>query len=743
LSGVESARQQYRIRHVWTFVLAAQLAATAGPDSTYATPALRAVVARAVTNNRRPPPALASYRAHIESELAALVRRSDGTQGTVEIEQVASEARWRRTGAYEQRIIGYRAQLAALAPSLVGLAEQAWTVPVLYGNRLNLLFGLDTTRGARRRDDTTVVVMHPLADDREAVYRYTGGDTVATLHVPGSPPIPLVRVHVEPRPRLPMRTVVFRGDLFLDATRNQLVRLRGAFVLVGGHPSLGRRLRAAVLQAMFVVDLTNAQIDGDYWLPAEQRIEGEAASPFAGTSRIVVRVVSHYSQYVINDTLVAPVPGDTLVPQAHALTYAPSDSVSAYGAWTLPLGSATTTVKTGEYDDLAPDAWRPTGPPRLDWRVDHFADFLHIDRVEGLYTGYGAALRFRDAAPGLVAHANVGYAWTERTVRGGAGVDWTRADGAFVVGMRAERVLDNTNDFRTSFAEGPTVEALVSQDDYDYVDRRRATGFVQRAWGQQHDVVARVEVGAADDQGEARRVLRPPIFPYFFIGDSVFRVNRGVLPGGYGRVMASIALHPEVDAGYATPGFGARLRDEWAGGDLAWNRVEARIIERQPVGPFTLLGRGDAGLVTGTVIPPQQLFELGFDEGLTSYNYKQFVGDRAALLQGEVQYALPLRALAQPLRLPGGLALPGPAPALAAGLQSGWTDIGTAAGYRALTLLGAPSSTPSHGWRSSIDVLLRFFGGAVGVGAARAVGDATGAVHGRNWTAFVALGAAF
>lgn len=727
-------------------MLAVQLSAVqrATSDSTYASPALRAVVAAAAARNRRPPPALQSYRAHIESELAALVHRSDGTQGTIEIEQVASDARWRRTGAYTQHVIGYRAQLAALSPSLVGLAEQAWTVPVLYGNRLNLLFGIDTTRPTRRRD-STIIVMHPLADDRDSIYRYTGGDTVATLHVPGphAEVIPLVRVHVEPRPHLRERTVIFRGDLFIDVTRDQLVRLRGTFAVVGGHASLGRRLRTAVLQTMFIVDLTDAEIDGAYWLPSEQRIEGVVATPLAGATRIVVRVTSHFSSYVLNDTTVAPLPGDTLVARPHALTLAPSDSLAGYSGWTLPLGAATTAVRAGEYDDLAPDAWRPTGPPRVDWRVDHFADFLHIDRVEGLYTGYGATLRFRDAAPGLVARANVGYAWTERTVRGGVGLDWTRADASLTAGVRAERILDNTNDFRAAFAEGPTIEALVSQDDYDYVDRRRATAFLQRAWGETHDVVARVEAGVGDDRGDVRRLLRPPVFPYFFIGDSTFRANRGVLAGGYGRVVTTVALHPEVDAGYATPGLGVRLRNEWAGGDLAWDRVEARVIERAPVGPFTLLGRGDAGLVTGTVIPAQQLFEIGFDEGLTSYNYKQFAGDRAALLQGEMQYALPVRALARPLPLPGGLVLPGPAPALAAGIQSGWTEIGTLAASRALTELNAPLSTGSHGWRSSIDLLLRAFGGAFGVGAARAVGYDAGAVHGRNWTAFVALGAAF
>jgi hypothetical protein len=729
---------------VWTFVLAAQLAVAgpeAGPDSTYATPALRAVVALAAEHNRRPPATLDGYRARIESELSALVRRADGTEGAIEIEQVASDARWRRSGAYEQRVIGYRAQLSTLTPSLVGLVGQAWTVPVLYGNRMSLLFGLDTTR-ARGQRDSGLVVVHPLAEDREAVYRYTGGDTVARLHVPGGGVIPVVRVHVEPRAHLGTRVGVFRGDLYLDGTRAQLVRMRGDFAVVGGRRGVGDRVRGAVMQALFVIDLTNAEIDGAYWLPSDQRIEAQVASPFAGTGRIVVRIVSHYSRYVVNDTVVGGVVADTLAPRPHTLAFAGADSVTAYGAWTLPLGAATTAVRAADYDDLAPDYWRPTGPPRLDWRVDRFSDFLRVDRVEGLYTGYGAALRFRDAAPGLVARANVGYAWTERTLRGAVGVDWTRRDAAVVLGMRVERVLDNTNDFRAPFADGPTLEALVVQDDYDYVDRRRATAFAERAWGATRDLVVRVEAGAGGDRGEARRVLRPPIFPWAFVGDSVFRVNRGVLAGGYGRVAGTVAFHPDVDAGYATPGLGARVRDEWAGGDLSWNRAEVRVIGRQPVGPFTLLARGDAGIVTGAVIPPQQLFELGFDEGLTSYNYKQFAGDRAALLQGEIQYALPIRALSRPVALPFGFYLPGPAPALAAGVQSGWTEIGTAAGQRALAGLDAPS-VPTHGLRSSVDLLVRAFGGAVGLGVARAVGDADGAVHGRNWTAFFTLGAAF
>ncbi len=762
---------------------------TTPPDSTYSTPALRAVIAAAAARNREVPRRLGGYQARVESELAVVNRQPNGTEGAVEIEQVASDVRWRRTGALEQHIIGYRARLAALSPSLLGFVDQSWLVPVLYGNRLSLFFGADTTAAGRQRAtrDSAIHIIHPLGRDRDAIYRFSGGDTVLTLRTPSGRRIPVVRVRVVPRADLHARTVIFRGDLFLDAQRNQLVRMRGEFAQVGGHRGILERLQGAVLRTLFVVDLTNAEVGGAYWLPVDQRIEGQIASPFGGDDRTILRVQSHFSQFALEDSAGAIVAladslardslprnalasdslrsdslarPDTLRALPHALSYAPSDSVTHYRDWTRPLGEATMSVRSDSYDDLAPDFWRRTGPPRLDPRVDRFADFLHVDRVEGLYTGFGAALRLRDVAPGVVVRGNAGYAWTERTVRGALDVDWTPADASARLGIRAERSLANTNDFRTAGAAGPTVEALVSQDNFDYVDRRRAYAFGEKTIGADRDALLQFDAGVGQDKGEARRLLRPAIFPWAFVGDSVFRPNRGVLPGGYARVTGTLVLHPAVDEGFATPGVGMRLHETWAGGDLSWNRAEASVIVREPAGPFTLLGRLDGGIVTGTVIPPQQLFELGFGEGLLAYDYKEFAGDRAGVLQAEIQYQLPIALLSRPLRLPGGLLLPGPTPALAVGVQNGWAEIGTAAGRLAVAALGnrvdpgsdrpllidghtVPVSGPTDGIRTSVNILLRMFGGALGVGIARAVGDAAGADHRHAWTTFVALGSSF
>ena len=152
---------------------------------------------------------------------------------------------------------------------------------------------------------------------------------------------------------------------------------------------------------------------------------------------------------------------------------------------------------------------------------------------------------------------------------------------------------------------------------------------------------------------------------------------------------------------------------------------------RETYGPFTTLARVDGGVVAGSVIPPQQMFEIGSVEGLLAYDYKQFGGDHAAIWRAEEMYSLPFWQA--PLRILG-FVLPGPAPSISLGFQSGWTETATAAGRLALIELGArvnpgtnevlrdslgiplPVSSPTNGLRTSINFLVRFFGGALGVG---------------------------
>ena len=197
-------------------LIALQTSPTSPPDSVYSSPYVRALVDRASSSNRRVPDSLQGYLARVESEMAFIARQPDGVEQTVTVEQTASVVRWRRTGAYEQRVIGYRSQSLGLTASPIGFFQQAWTVPVLYGNRIILLFGQPDSlrrRAVRRQRRDTIVAVHPFALDRDDLYRFSGGDTVVTID-PGGRTIPIVRVHVEPHgERLTRETTAFEGDI--------------------------------------------------------------------------------------------------------------------------------------------------------------------------------------------------------------------------------------------------------------------------------------------------------------------------------------------------------------------------------------------------------------------------------------------------------------------------------------------------------------------------------------------------
>ena len=359
-------------------------------------------------------------------------------------------------------------------------------------------------------------------------------------------------------------------------------------------------------------------------------------------------------------------------------------------------------------------------------RFQEPTDLFHYNRIEGAYTGVAGEVKLRDASPGVVARGNVGWAWAEQTVRGRVSLE--RQTGSWWPYVRAGRSLDVTNDFREPFDSGSTLGALFSVDDFDYVDRRSAMIGLTKYLNRRRDVRVRLEAGIGSDQYVAAQREHGPFTP----GDSGFRFNRGVDDGRYRIVSAKVEYHPDVNAAFVRPGIGATLQADAATGDLAWRRAELRLIARRMLGPFIYAARADAGVVVGDSIPPQQLFELGENQNLPGYGYKEFAGNQAAVIRGLVMYPLPLwRA---PIRL-GRFVLPSVGPTLSFGAQGGWAAATTDAARSAILRLGtvgdpvlgmpgsvsgAPVSRPTDGFKSSIDFRLRFLGGAVSVGAARA-----------------------
>jgi hypothetical protein len=708
---------------MFTLILCAQLAAATPVDSTYASPALRDLVARAAAENRLPPAALKAYKSRIETELSLLIRDTLGRERSAEIEQLATDASWTRGDRYDLHIVGYRSQNVGVPYSTLTLVR-AWTVPTLYGERLSL--GAYFSRS--RRNDTLIAV-HPFSSDRDKFYRFSGGDTVATLRA-ASRTISVVRIHVRPNLRGDTRVGAFDGEIDLDAERAQIVRMRGQLVVMSGVSTRRTAItqRIGVVAAAYV-EFVNAEINGAYWLPTFQRTEFQASFPLFGQARPVFRLVSTIGAITVTDT------GAVASPVASAprvnVTWAPSDSVSAFHTWRHDIGALSSSVHADDFDDVAPDAWRTNGPPRVDLLPSNMTRVLRFNRVEGLFTGLAPSIDFRTLVPGLSAGAFGGWAWAEHTARGGAFVSRRRANAIY--GIRAERSLASTNDFGPPLGDDPGFGALLgSVDNYDYVDRRSATLSLTRVMGSLERGLATAQFGIVNDRAERTRLL------HGLFGKDDFRSNRGAAEGTSFVTVADIELHPNVTGEFVQPGLGGRLHLESGRGDLDWTRAELELSVRKYVGQFSLGAQADGGLVAGANPPPQKLFELGGDESLPGYDYKAFAGDRAALFRTFASYRFGIWQ--RPRRFWRNYFIPGISPGFAASVQGGWSELSSLGAVRAASRLtngAVPIPQATDGVRATVGAGLTFFSDIFHVGVARPVDRAA------QWRVVAGFGTAF
>ena len=696
-------------------------------DSTYSTPALRRMVATAATANRIPPPNLRSYQSHIETELSLILRDTLGREHTAEVEQVATTARWNRGGRYDLHVVGYRSQSVGVPYSTLSIVR-AWTVPSLYGDRLSLGAYL-----ARSRTGDTLIAVHPFAPDRDNFYRFSGGDTVATLRV-GERRIPIARIRARPNFHGSTRLGAFDGEIDIDAERGQIIRMRGQFVI--GRE--GSSKRDALARAMGVVgvayiEFVNAEVDGKYWLPAFQRTEFQASFPLLGQTRPIFRLVSTIRDITVDDTTTVVSTDSAGVPRV-SVSWARDDSLNSYDRWQWSIGTQSSSVHSDDFEDMAPDAWRADGPPRLNVFPNATSKMIRFNRVEGLFTGVTPSLDFRSRAPGLAVGGWAGFAWRERTVRGGGSVSLGR--GRWTIGARAERSLSSTNDFALPLDDDPGFAALIgSIDNYDYVDRKQAMMSLTRIIGAVDVGLATIQVGVGDDRNERARLSQG-----LFFGATGFRPNRGSADGSYMLGTADFEFHPNVTGDFVQPGVGARLYSEAASGTLDWQRVELSLSARKYWGPISVAAHGDAGIVIGEHPPPQKLFELGGNELLPGYEYKQFAGDHAALFRSFASYRFPLWR--RPIHFWRNYLIPGLGPGLAVSAQGGWTELSSIGAREAVIQLGdgwsaAPVSQPTHGIRATIGAGVTLFSDIMHIGVARPVDRAA------PWKFVAGFGATF
>ncbi len=688
----------------------------AAPDSI-----LGEFIRAAAVINAQIPNRLRSYRASVETEMSLALLDSGARERTAQVEQIASEVRFRNPDRYDQRVTGYRSQAVGPMFSLMSIFG-GWTTPTLYGNHLQL--GVTSASASNRTINPRgpSFAVHPLAANRDAYYMYEGGDTAVTLFSTTGRRIPLARIRVTPRANAPGDAILFFGDMYLDADRKQIVRMRGRIVeLKDGKVTLKSGSRIPGVSGASFVELVNVEVNGEYWLPAYQRTEFQARVALFGEFRSIVRIVSRFYDIRANDSTWSWPEGPP--GSQHNLTFASSGEQQRFGDWKQPLGASSTDAYYAAFDDLAPDAWRTVGDAAFRFSPRTLGEVFRFNRIEGLFTGIAASHDFRNAAPGLSVRGSAGYAWAEKVPRGMLGIQ--RTLGRTTTGITAERALVHTNDFQPPLSYGATLSALLgSTDDYDYLDRRTAAAFVARSFGNQRNSSMRFEVGPGSDHAVSRNISQG----LYVASGQGFRENRAIREGSYVRSLASVEINPQVSGLFVDRGIGLSARYERADGTLDWQRLEVRTAARRELGPFQLYARGDAGTLLGTPAP-QVMFELGGDLGLSGYDYKEFAGDRAALVRAVLGYTLPV--LRAPIRLPSALILPGLSPGIAAGIHGGWTEISSPAAQQALLELGSrpdsvtglpvPLSRATGGMRASAEFLLTFFSGALAFGVTRPI----------------------
>jgi hypothetical protein len=707
-------------------------------DSTYSSAALRDLVARAAVSNHAPPPAFRGYRAHVETEMSLLMRDTLGRERAAQIEQVASSVKWTRGSDYGMHVLGYRAQ--TLGPSISSLSFlSGWTEPSLYGERILLGAQFITEkkesgrRGAESAQDV-IVAVHPFAADRDLYYRFSGGDTVTVLRSPGRS-IPIVRLRVAPHLSGATRFAAFRGEIDLDATREQIVRMRGEFVVLGKRPG-GKSIVEKIpgLVAVAYCEFVNAEIDQRYWLPAFQRTELQTSLAVLGRDRAVMRIVSKFTGYNVDDTSAAIVAPDDSSRIPRTTVWAPSDSISHFSKWDASLGAATMGVTAGDFDDLEPDAWKSTGATLVELIPTNWDNVVRYNRVEGLFTGAEVNVRMRSAFPGFSYGGSLGWAWTERTARGSAHASLVSGLNTYAMGV--ERSLASTNDWTPpGQAKSAGINgAFASFDDFDYVDRRTALATFSHIVGSVDRALITVRAGAGSDAPERARLTSGLVF------GGTFRPNRGSDAGSYALGEVDGELHPSASEEFVQPGFGSRVHYEIGHGQLSWQRVELGVTGREYWGPIAISLRFDGGAVTGSSIPPQVLFELGGSSALSGYEYKQFAGDRAMLFRSYASYTLPI--LRAPHRIWRTVFIPGIAPGFGLGFQGGWTEISSDAARASVLRLGMneagrPVSVATDAVRATFGFGATLFSGTFHLGVARPVD------RGGRWKLAIGFGPSF
>ncbi len=257
-------------------------------------------------------------------------------------------------------------------------------------------------------------------------------------------------------------------------------------------------------------------------------------------------------------------------------------------------------------------------------------------------------------------------AWWTGDIKYDAAAGWD--NGQTRVELLGGRYLSATNKFRTQF-DSYALGALLSRDNWDYVDRYRITArFIERLGGARGSRL-QVEAGWTEDEPLVRVLDTDPWVGYL-------RPNRGIYSGSYFRTLATLDINPDISGQFVRQGWGFQVQYDGGVGDLNYSRIQGRAVARKDFSRAYLVTVIQAGTTLGDSIPPQQLFEVGGAVGLPGYEYKQYAGNKGVL--GRVRLTIPIPLFTLGGALNKALSVPTSQPSISFGYQGAWTSISNA-----------------------------------------------------------------
>lgn len=722
------------------------LALQQAPDSLCGSPALCRLVAQAAAVNAIPG-RLATYSARVELEASVISVKDEVVDGPTAVQQVATDVHWERNGPFSQRAIGTRSRFSAVPLSGMRYLLIGWIVPLTYGDRFPVFgkqSGGDVSLAAPTDiDPDFIYAVHPLASDRGQYYRFVRADTVEAVF-PDSVTRRIIRIRVTPARAFTDRHLLVDGNLDLDLATLHTAGIRGRLLVTGDPYKVAGMLGSIRIPSSYFMELINTPDSAGNWIPATQRFEWQGRVEGVEGASPALRITSQFRERVTTE-----VPSGEAVtfndrPRFHLAT-APHDSVQKFKDWEEPLGEETVRFRTADFEVF--DPYRPilSGKSRFIFlKPGYREDVVRFNRVEGIYTGIPVAYIPGNKRPNTFLRANVGVAWWTGSIKYDGGLGWD--NGRTRLELLGGRYLSVTNKFRTQF-DSYALGALFSRDNWDYVDRYMINArFIQR-FGRTRGSRFEAEAGWTQDKALERVLDTDPWVGYL-------RPNRGIYTGSYFRTLATLDINPDISAQFVRQGWGFQVNYDGGIGALNYARFQARAVGRKDFSRAYIVGVVQAGTTLGDSIPPQQLFEVGGAVGLPGFEYKQYAGNSGVL--GRVRLTVPIPIFTLGGAINRALSIPTSQPSISFGYQGAWTTISNPGAQAAVTQLGywfdtgtgqtavdsatgapLPASTASNGWKSSVDVRVGFFGGALAIGVAKPF------VKGRGIDVFLSIGGQF